>query len=145
MQENYENEDNIVIEETERNQSVFIFRCKNATIQIKGKVNTISLNECTKTNVVAESLVSSIDVIKCNSFAIQVLQQIPTIQVDQSDGGTIYVPKESSNVEIFTSKSTAINVYVPNEDDFEEKAVPEQLKHTIKDGKLVSEIVEHAG
>ncbi|TGZ82887.1 hypothetical protein EX30DRAFT_316737 [Ascodesmis nigricans] len=145
--EHYENEHNIVISETEINQSIFIFRCKNATIQVKGKVNTISLNECVKTNVVADSLVSSIDVIKCNGFALQVMNQIPTIQVDQCDGGTIYVPRESPNVEVFTSKSTAININIPevDGDDYVEKAAPEQIKHTVKDGQLISEIVEHAG
>lgn len=137
-----------MITETEINQSVFIFRCKNTTITIKGKVNTISINECTKTNVIADSLVSSVDIIKSNSFALQVLQQIPTIQIDQCDGGIIYVPKESPNVEVFTSKSTALNICVPgagDDDDYAERAVPEQLKHTLKNGALVSEIVEHTG
>lgn len=145
MQENYENQEHLVISDTEINHSIFIFRCKNTTIQVKGKVNTISLNECVKTNVVADSLVSSIDVIKCNNFALQVMNQIPTVQIDQCDGGTIYVPRESPNVEVFTSKSTAININIPDGDDYAEKPAPEQLKHTVRNGQLVSEIVEHAG
>jgi adenylyl cyclase-associated protein len=127
---------------------VFIFRCKNTTISIKGKVNTVSINECTKTNVLAESLVSSVDVIKSISFALQVLHRIPTIQVDQCDGGTIYVPEESLDVEVFTSKTTALNICIAgagDDGDYAERAVPEQLKHTVKNGLLVSEIVEHAG
>jgi adenylyl cyclase-associated protein len=146
--ENYENEQNLVVAETERNQSVFLFRCKNTTVQIKGKVNQITINECTKTNVVADSLVSGIEVIKSNRFAIQVMHHVPTIQVDQCDGGTIYVSEESLGVEIFTSKTSAVNVYIPgagDDGDYAERAVPEQLRHTIKDGQLVSEIVEHAG
>ena len=146
--ENFENEQNVVIEDTELNQSVFIFRCKNTTVQIKGKVNTITINECTKINVVADSLVSGIDVIKSNSFAIQVLHKIPNIQVDQSDGGTIYVSEESLDLEVFTSKTSSVNVYIPGageDGDFAERSVPEQLRHTIKNGQLVSEIVEHSG
>lgn len=91
---------------------------------------------------------SSIDIIKSNSFALQILGRAPTVQIDQCDGGTIYVSKESPDLEVFTSKASAINVNVPGpgeEWDYEEKAVPEQLKHTIRDGVLVSEIVEHAG
>ena len=102
------------------------------------------MNECTKTSVVAESLVSSIDIIKSNSFAIQVIHKLPTIQVDGCDGGIVYISKESLDVEIFTSKTTGFNVYVPEEDDngdFAERAVPEQMKHTIRGGTLVSEIV----
>lgn len=146
--EYFENEQGLVISETELNQSVFLFRCKNTTVQIKGKVNTITMNECSKTNVVADALVSGIDVIKSNSFAIQVLQKIPTVQLDQCDGGTIYVSEESMDVEVFTSKTSSVNVYIPgagDDGDYAERAVPEQLRHTIRNGQLVSEIVEHSG
>lgn len=101
-----------------------------------------------KTGVVVDNLVSSIDIIKSNSFAVQVVGKAPTIQVDQCDGGTIYLSKESLDMEIFTSKSTSVNVNVPGpgEDwEYAECAIPEQLKSTVKDGKLESEIVEHAG
>jgi adenylyl cyclase-associated protein len=146
--ENFENEQSLVLDNTELNQSVFIFRCKNTMVQVKGKVNAITINECIKTNVVADALVSGIDVIKSSSFAIQVLHKIPNIQMDQCDGGTIYVSEESMDVEVFTSKTSAVNVYIPgagDDGDYAERAVPEQLKHTIKNGQLVSEIVEHAG
>jgi len=106
------------------------------------------MNECEKTNVVLESLVSSIDVIKSKSFAFQILGVVPTIQVDQCDGGTLYVSKASLGIEVFTSKSTAFNVYMPGkteDDDYVESPIPEQFKTTIKNGKLVSEIVEHMG
>ena len=138
----------MTLEDVEINHSVFIFRCKNTTIQIKGKINAVSLNECVKTNIIVDNLVSSIEVIKSNNFAIQILGKAPNLQVDQCDGGTVYVSKESLGMEIFTSKSSAININVPGagEDwDYQECPVPEQLKTTIKDGKLETEIVEHAG
>ena len=137
-----------MIENVEINHSVFIFKCKNTTIQIKGKLNAVSMDECTKTNVVVDTLVSSIDVIKSKSFAFQIMKSAPTIAVDQCDGGTLYVSRESMNIEIFTSKTTSFNVYFPgktDDDDFVECPIPEQLKSTIKDGGLVSEIVDHAG
>jgi len=147
-QENYENEQLLTLEDVEINHSVFIFRCKNTTIQIKGKINAVSLNECVKTNIIVDNLVSSIEVIKSNNFAMQIMGKAPNLQVDQCDGGTVYVSKESLGIEIFTSKSSAININVPGagEDwDYQECPVPEQLKTTIKGGKLETEIVEHAG
>ncbi|CCX15860.1 adenylate cyclase associated N terminal-domain-containing protein [Pyronema domesticum] len=146
--ENFENDQNIIIDNTELNHSVFIFRCKNSTIQVKGKVNLITINECVKTNVVADSLVSGIELIKSYGFAIQVLGKVPNVQIDQCDGGQVYVSEESLDVEVFTSKTSAVNIYIPNageDGDSAERAVPEQLKHTIRNGQLVSEIVEHAG
>ncbi|KAF3903058.1 hypothetical protein ABW21_db0200322 [Orbilia brochopaga] len=147
--ENYEGESQpIVLSNVEINHSVFIFRCKGTTIQIKGKLNAVSMNECEKTNVVLDTLVSSIDVIKSKKFAFQILGAVPTITVDQSDGGTLYVGKESLNIEVYTSKTTAFNVYVPGEreeDDYVECPIPEQIKSSIKGRGLLSEIVEHAG
>lgn len=50
-------------------------------------------------------------------------------------------------VEIITSKTSSINISVPtgDEGDFRESALPEQIKSVFRNGKVVSEIVEHAG
>jgi adenylyl cyclase-associated protein len=48
-----------------------------------------------------------------------------------------------------TAKSSSINISLPvqGEEDgiFEEKAVPEQLKTVVQNGKLVTTVVEHSG
>jgi adenylyl cyclase-associated protein len=133
----------------ERNHSILISRCKNTTIRINGKANAISLDNCTKTSIIVDSLVSSVDVIKCPAFALQVLENIPTVLLDQVDGATIYLSKDSLNTEVLTSKCSAINIYLPpkNEDvdDYVECPLPEQFRSYIKDGKIVTEIVEHKG
>lgn len=50
-------------------------------------------------------------------------------------------------IEIITSKCSSINISVPTAEngDFVERPVPEQMKSRVVDGKLVTEIVEHAG
>ena len=68
--------------------------------------------------------------------------------LDQVDGATIYLGNDSQNTEIFTSKCSSVNIVLPpvgDEDDSRECPLPEQLRTFIKDGKLVTEIVEHAG
>ncbi|KAK9321421.1 adenylate cyclase associated N terminal-domain-containing protein [Lipomyces orientalis] len=145
--ENFENDPKVIVV-AEINHGVFIHRCKNSTVQIKGKFNTVTLNECNSTGLLVESLVSSVDVIKSNNFALQVTGKLPTISVDQCDNGQIYLSTESMEVEIYTSKSSGLNVNVPDEaeeGDFKERPVPEQLLHRISNGKLVSTIVEHIG
>ena len=95
-----------------------------------------------------ENLVSAVDVIKCKSFACQITGALPTILLDQVDGAQIYLSKESLGTEIFSSKSSGINVVLPpegEEDDSRECPLPEQIRTVVKEGKLVSEIVEHAG
>lgn len=131
--------------EAEIQHSILISRCKNTTIRINGKANAISLDNCSRASLVIDSLVSSVDVIKCPNFALQVLGTLPTVLLDQVDGATIYLSKESSSTEVFTSKCSSVNINLPTEEDYEENPVPEQIRTYIKGGKLVSEIVEHAG
>ena len=66
------NNPGIVIEETEVNQSVYIYKCDGSTIQVKGKVNNIILDSCKKTAVVFTSVVSSCEFINCQSVQMQV-------------------------------------------------------------------------
>lgn len=42
-QEYYENETALVVENAELNHVVNIFGCKNVTVQVKGKVNAVSI------------------------------------------------------------------------------------------------------
>ena len=68
--------------------------------------------------------------------------------LDQVDGATIYLSRESLGTEVFTSKCAAVNVNVPGkteEDDYTECPLPEQIKTVMRDGAVVSEIVEHTG
>lgn len=44
-QENYESNRNIVIEDTNIKQTVYIYNCKDSTIIIKGKVNSVTLGK----------------------------------------------------------------------------------------------------
>lgn len=133
--------------EVERSQSVFIGNTTGVTIVIKGKGNAISISETKKTGIVVESLISGIDVIKSFKFGVQVTGVVPLISVDKCEEGGIYLSKESVEVasQIVTSNSSAININVLEGEDFVELPVPEQLSHTIKNGKIVSEVIEHAG
>jgi adenylyl cyclase-associated protein len=132
--------------EAEAHQSILISRCKNTTIRISGKANALSLDNSQRTSLVVDSLVSSIDVINCPNFALQVMGTLPTLLLDKVDGAQIYLSKDSLNTEVFTSKSSSVNINLPTaDDDFREEAIPEQFRSYVKDGKLVHEIVEHAG
>ena len=42
-QEYQENESNLVVEDVSRSQTVNLFGCKNSTVQIKGKVNAVTI------------------------------------------------------------------------------------------------------
>lgn len=136
-----------IVIEAEMLQSVFVGNTSGITVQIKGKANAVSLSETTRTGVVVESLISGVDVIKSVKFGVQVTGVVPLITVDQSDEGAIYLSQESidAGAQVVTSNTVALNINVPKDGDFAELAAPEQFKHSIKNGKLVSEVVEHVG
>lgn len=142
----------IVIAGATIGESVFVGKCINSIVQVKGKVNSITFNECKGSSLVMESCVSGVDFIKCEKFGLQVDGYCPMITTDKCDGGNVYLSKESINAEISTSCTTAMNVNLPIGDDeeFVEFAIPEQLVHKFdlnkgKSGKFVSEVFEHAG
>lgn len=169
-QENQEDNKSIKIENTELHHTVHIFSCVNSVVQISGKINAVTMGTynttpihvitdqkkknnnfvvgCKKTSLVLDSAVSSLSITSSPSFEVQIIGSIPTIQIDTTDSGQVYLSKECMQViEIITSKCSSINISVPTAEggDFVERPVPEQMKSRVVDGKLVTEIIEHAG
>lgn len=103
---------------------------------------------CTKSSILVDSVISSVAVANSPSFALEIKGTAPTIQIDSTDSGQIYLSKEALGVEIMTAKCSSINVSLPVEGEehgvFEEKPIPEMLRTTVKDGKLVTNFVEHS-
>ena len=98
--------------------------------------------------MILDSAVSSLSITSSPSFEVQINGSIPTILIDTTDSGQVYLSKECmETVEIVTSKTSSINISIPtgDEGDFEERPVPEQMKSRVVKGKIVTEIVEHAG
>ncbi|XP_060798081.1 adenylyl cyclase-associated protein 2 [Neoarius graeffei] len=136
----------LVIGETELKQVVYIFSCNNSTLQIKGKVNSIIVDNCKKLGLVFENVVGIFEIINSRDIQLQVLGKVPTISINKTEGCHVYLSKESLSCEIISAKSSEMNILVPQEDDdYREFPVPEQFK-TIWDGsKLVTEPSEIAG
>jgi adenylyl cyclase-associated protein len=148
--ENFENTQQEVIEiPAELSHSILISKCNKCVLKVTGKANAIAIDNCNGLSILVQSLVSSLDIIKAPKVQVQVDGVVPTILLDQVDGAQIYLSNDSLNTEIFTSKCSAINVVLPpkdeSEDDSKELAFPEQIRSVVKNGSLVSEIVEHAG
>jgi adenylyl cyclase-associated protein len=147
--ENFDNPGGIIEISAQQNQSILISRCNKTIVKVNNKANAISIDNCNGLSIIVDSLVSSLDVIKSPKFALQIDGVVPTLLLDQVDGATIYLGQQSLATEVFSSKCTAVNIMLPpkegTDEDTKECPVPEQIKSYVKDGILVSEIVEHAG
>ncbi|KAL4795654.1 adenylate cyclase associated N terminal-domain-containing protein [Aspergillus venezuelensis] len=147
--ENFDNPGEIVEIPAKQNHSILISRCNKTIIKVSSKANAIAIDNCQGLSIIVDSLVSSLDAVKCSKFALQIDGFVPTLLMDQVDGAVVYLSGQSLSTEVFSSKCTAVNVMLPpkegTDEDTKECPVPEQIKTYVKDGALVSEIVEHAG
>uniref|UniRef100_UPI0037E7D47D adenylyl cyclase-associated protein 1 n=1 Tax=Semicossyphus pulcher TaxID=241346 RepID=UPI0037E7D47D len=144
--ENQEGVQGLVIEKTELKQVVYAYKCNKSTLQVKGKINSITVDNCKKTGLVFDDVVGIVEVINCKDVKIQVMGKVPTISINKTDGCHVYLSKDSLKCEIVSAKSSEMNILVPQEDgEFTELPVPEQFK-TVWDGKkLVTTATEIAG
>eukprot|EP01112_Ceratiomyxa_fruticulosa_P018136 TRINITY_DN575_c0_g2_i1.p1 TRINITY_DN575_c0_g2~~TRINITY_DN575_c0_g2_i1.p1 ORF type:complete len:482 (+),score=139.01 TRINITY_DN575_c0_g2_i1:150-1595(+) len=136
----------IKIAETETRQTVYIYKCEGSTIQIVGKINTIIVDDCKKTAVVFENVISGIEIVNSTALEVQVIGKVPSIAVDKTSGLQLFLSKETLDSEIITSKSSDVNVLIPGKkegDDPIELPLPYQFKTLIKNDTLVTNTVEH--
>lgn len=147
--ENFDNPGEIIEIPADRAHSILISRCNKTIIKVNNKANAISIDNCSGLSIIVDSLVSSLDVIKSPKFALQIDGVVPTLLLDQVDGAVVYLNQQSLSTEVFSSKSSSVNVMLPpkegTDDDTKECPLPEQFRTYVKDGKVVSEIVDHAG
>lgn len=131
--------------DADMHHSIFIGNCEGIAVQVKGKANAISVSNTKSVAMIVDSLISGVELIKSNKFGLQVLGTVVDISTDKCDEGTIYLSQESvdNDTQIYTSSTNALNINVLKDGDFVELPAPEQFKHSIRNGKLVSEVVEH--
>lgn len=146
--ENQIGKKNLVIDDCDSKQSVYVFGCKDSVLQIQGKVNNITIDKCTKMGILFKDVVAACEVVNCTSVEVQCQGSAPTISVDNTAGCQLYLSKDSLDTILTTAKSSEINVMVPaseSDGDWGEHALPQQYLHTYKDGQFVTTPVSHSG
>jgi len=94
LQENQVGNKNIIIENPEVRQTVYIYKCHDSVIQIKGKVNSIMLDSCKKTGLVFENAISVAEVVNCASVQVQVTGKVPSVAIDKTSGCQVFLSAE---------------------------------------------------
>merc|ERR1712063_133153 len=134
----------LVIEETEPKHTVYLYKNDNCVVNVKGnKINSICIDSCNKCGIVFNNAIAVVEVVNCNRVEIQCQGKVPSFAIDKCSSIQVILSKECLDTEIVTSKSDQVNVLIPDGDDLSELAVPEQYKTTIVDNKLVTNCVEH--
>ncbi|NXU45534.1 CAP2 protein, partial [Drymodes brunneopygia] len=140
-----EDRNDLVINNTELKQVAYIFKCNKSTLQIKGKINSITIDNCKKFGLVFDNVVGIVEVINSRDIQLQVMGKVPTISVNKTEGCHIYLSEESLDCEIVSAKSSEMNILIPQDGDYKEFPVPEQFKTAWDGSKLVTEPAEIVG
>ncbi|XP_019728228.1 adenylyl cyclase-associated protein 2 [Hippocampus comes] len=144
--EYFEHNHDLTIEETELRQVVYVLACNDTTLHVKGKLNSIVVDNCKKLGLVFDNVVGIVEIINSKAIQLQVLGTVPTISINKTEGCQLYLSQQSLSCHIVSAKSSEMNVLIPQgDDDYKELPLPEQFK-TVWDGsKLVTEPSEMAG
>lgn len=136
------NKNDLLIDQTDLKHTIYIYQCKECTITVKGKVNSIVIDSCNRVALLFDDVLSTVEFINSRSVQMQVLGRVPTVIIEKTDGCQVYLSKKSLDTEVVSSKSSAMNVLTPSEngDDFTEHPIPEQFKTIVnpKTKKLIT-------
>ncbi|KAK8800554.1 hypothetical protein WA158_006872 [Blastocystis sp. Blastoise] len=132
----------LTVATTSINENVYIYNCKNATIFVQNKCKGIVIDHCTRTNVVADNLITTCELIDSKNCKFQIKEKVPTVSFDKSDYCSLILSPDSLDVKIISSKSSECNIMWPKvgTDDWIEQPVPSQFYHTIQNDKLTTEV-----
>jgi len=132
----------IVISIQEKHHTVLLYKCKNSTVQIVGKVNSVAIDSCTKTQVVMDTVISAVEVINSKGIKFQISGACPSASIDKTDGCNVFLLSEQARrIQLSTSKHSDVQLTFVKGDDTVERPVPEQFIHSIQaDGSIASKV-----
>jgi adenylyl cyclase-associated protein len=125
---------------------VNFFQCKNCTLRVPVKVKGLSFLQCEKVTIVIADIIGVVEITSTKRAALYLTGAVHSITVDKCDGLQINLNEPSLDVQIVVAQSQGLNVEVPDlaeEGNMIEFPVPEQLKVSLKDRKLVHEVYVH--
>eukprot|EP01033_Poteriospumella_lacustris_P003634 gene3634-2618_t len=125
----------------DKKETVYIFGCNGATINITGKCKSVVVDSCKRTTVYVDNAMASVEVVNCQRMNIHVRDTVAAVAIDKTDGIVVHLPKSSLHTDIVASKSSEMNVSFPDaNDDIIERPIPEQYVHRVKGTTVTAEV-----
>ncbi|CAG5104219.1 Oidioi.mRNA.OKI2018_I69.chr1.g1148.t1.cds [Oikopleura dioica] len=110
---------------------------------IKGKCNSISVDNCKNFNFEFDSVISQVEIINCSKVGGQVKEVCPCLSIDSSNDVRFFISDKSKNVEVVVSRAKDSMLLIEEADDFNEYPIPEQFKIKYENRKLDVKHVDH--
>lgn len=125
----------------DKKETVYIFGCNGATINVTGKCKSVVVDSSKRTTVYVDNAMASVEVVNCQRMNVHVRDTVPSVAIDKTDGIVVHLPKSSLHTDIVASKSSEMNVSFPDaNDDIIERPIPEQYVHRIKGTSVTAEV-----
>ena len=126
------------VKPTSNKETVYIYGCIGAGIDVQGDCRNITIEQCKNTRVFFNSVLATLEVVNCKKAYVNIRNKCPSVSIDNTDGVTVFISEESlnNNIEFSTSKSSEMNLQWEKGEDVIEKPIPEQYKHTIENGNV---------
>lgn len=128
--ENQNENQHLIIDETDEKQIVYMYNCRNSILKVLGKVNSIIIDSCQNCDFVFNEAWSICNFVNCTNIKVQVDGLVPLISLEITDGIHIYI-KETylMETEILSTKTCHAVVSLLREDgDITEFPIKEQFK-----------------
>jgi len=140
MIENQEGGTHVLEDDVEQSHLVVIINCRNITVKLPKKVKNICVDGCHKVALIASDVVSCIEAVNSERLQLQTLGKVNSFAIDKCDGVNIWLSKESLAADITSSKSSEMNVTIPDpngeDGDIIEQPIPEQFVTRLVGTKL---------
>lgn len=133
----------VEIEIKDIKETVYIYGCMGATIDVKGKCKSIVVDGCKKVTVLFDVAMASCEIVNCTRTYITCRDTVSAVAIDKTDGIVVTLPATSLHTEIVASKSSEMNVSFPGPGgEMIEKPIPEQYIHKIKNFGITADVSE---
>lgn len=126
------------VKPTSNKETVYIYGCIGAGIDVQGDCRNITIEQCKNTRVFFNSVLATCEIVNSKKAYVNIRGKCPSLSIDNTDGATIFISQDSldGKIEFTTSKSSEMNLQWEKGEDIIEKPIPEQYKHTIANGAV---------
>jgi len=122
--ENFSDDRTLVIDEADMRQSVYIDNCHKCVVQVKGKVKSILISNCSNLGVVFDNVVSTVEAVNTKTLTIQAKIHAPSVVLDKCERVKVYLAK-NLETDIVSSMVSELNIsYLVDDDDNYAKDYP---------------------
>ena len=167
-QANHDSSLPIVVDGANAKQPVYVFGCSDVVVKIMGKVNAVSVDNCSRAAVEVDGgVVASVEAVNSKNIILKNdAGLVSTWALDKCSGVSLILSRASleGDAQVTTAQCSEVNIVLPEEEregrggndcyggDGDEGnggptelPVPEQFVTRLVAGKLVTEPVAHSG